>query len=80
MSAVAKLAPTPSAFPFKIKTVFLHQAITWPGITGGQTTINDTKIPGIEMTLMPQGLLLRAKGLITLIPQTNIINYLLTEV
>lgn len=50
-----------SPYIINIKSAFLNQAITWPGVCGAEKTLNDTKIKGIKMQLMPVGLLCTAK-------------------
>ena len=62
-----------------IKLAFLHQALTWPGVTGSEKTISDAKIKGIKMSITPQGLLLEVKGKKCIVPHTNVVNYVLPD-
>lgn len=75
--------------PYKITVAFLHQAITWPGITGGEKTLSEARIPGIKMRMVNiecedgstlKGLLCKAKNRETLIIEANIANLLIERV
>lgn len=64
-------------FPYKITTAYLHQAITCPGLTGGEKTINDTRFKGVSMKIIDEGLMIEGKGKITLVPMANVANLIL---
>jgi hypothetical protein len=64
---------------FKVKIAFAHQAICWPGVCGSEKTLSQLKIPGVEMTLAPLGLILIAKGQRAIVPHQNIANYVLED-
>lgn len=44
-----------------VKDAFLHQALFVPGLPA-EKTLNTTKIPGVEMSLTPSFLMLKARG------------------
>lgn len=60
-----------------VKTAFLHQAITWPGVSGAEKTISATKIKGVEIYWAPQGLVLQCKGQTCIVPHANVANAIL---
>lgn len=60
-----------------VKIAYLHQAITWPGVCGSEKTISDTRIKGVKMFATALGLLLLHKGKKSLVPHTNVVNYVL---
>lgn len=67
-----------------IKAAYLHEPIVWPGITGSEKTLIPSKVPGIIMSLLPQGLLISAKGKKgehknALIPYANVANFVLED-
>lgn len=63
----------------KIKRAFLHQAITWAGV-GTEKTISPERIPGLKLSLTPQGLLLQIPGRDDcLVPHANVANYILEK-
>lgn len=68
----------------KVETAFLHQAVTIPGYSKSEKTLNQTKLPGIEMDYGPQGLSLIAKNKAgktfqAIIPSANVAIALLAE-
>jgi hypothetical protein len=74
-TAPAQTSILQSGYP--VSAAFLHQAICWPGVCGAEKTINKVKVKGVVLTVLPQGLLLEAKGKKCLVPHTNVINYIL---
>ena len=62
--------------PIKVKLAQLHQATGIPGITGSETTWNDTKVRGLKMYLIPQGLRCEVKKdgspYVAIIPLANV--------
>lgn len=63
----------------KVKMAFLHQTITWPGKAGSEKSISATKILGLSMHLLPQGLMLEKGGSRCLVPLANIANMVLED-
>lgn len=74
-------APISSTKANPLKTpvtmAFLHQAITWPGVAGAEKTVH--KIKGVKLFLVPQGLLMEAKGQKCIVPYANVVNAVLSE-
>jgi hypothetical protein len=54
----------------KVINIFLHGALIWSGVSGGDKTINDTKFKGIDMTWKPseQAVRIKIKGREAIIP------------
>lgn len=48
-------------FTYKVNNIFLHGALIWPGVSGGDKTINQAKFNGIEMTWKPSEQVVRIK-------------------
>lgn len=61
----------------KVKNVVFHQALAVPGITA--QTLNQSKAPGVEMNLLPQGLHIEYKKKTFLAPIPNIVYMELEE-
>lgn len=88
MAKTKTIEPQTEMGGFKIRTAFVHQAITVPGHIMGEKTLTHTKIPGIQMTYTPHGLFLKTVGragaskggtAITIIPLSNVINAIVDE-
>lgn len=60
-----------------VKTAFLHQALTWPGVAGAEKTISEAKIKGVKIYWAPQGLILECKGQTCIVPHANVANAIL---
>ncbi len=60
----------------EISLAFLHQALAGPGIPA-EKTLSHAKIPNVQMSWTPIGLLLKAKGKRLGIPQANVANWFL---
>lgn len=61
----------------EVKYAYLHQSITWPGVSGSEKTISDQRIKGVKMYVTTHGLMLLSKGKKCLIPHANVANYVL---
>jgi hypothetical protein len=70
--AVGQAAPKPSGWAFKVKSATLHQAVVLARLISTDKTLNANKVPGLEMTWIPQGLLCRVKGRAAIIPHANV--------
>jgi len=63
-----------------VKAAYLHTALVWPGgALNAQTSLIKEKCPDIKMCLLPDGLLVQAKGKQTLVPYPNVVNCVLEE-
>lgn len=74
--------PAPSKEQSKgtpLKLVFLHSAITWPGISGSETTLSDLKIKGVKMYDYEHWMELELKGQKCRIYHANIKNSVIDE-
>jgi hypothetical protein len=62
---------------------FLHQALTWPGVSDSLKTVSQEKIPTskgeLRMYLTPYGLLLECADKKNLVPFANVANVILAE-
>lgn len=57
----------------KVKMAFMHKAPFIPGLNS-ETHFTQLKMPGIEMRTAEQGLIIKIKGHIALIPWANVSN------
>lgn len=55
-----------------IQMALLHQAVHWPGVCATDKTLSDFKVKGLIMELVPQGLLLKCKDQLAIIPSANV--------
>lgn len=46
----------PKAKRIEIELAFLHQSFIWPGTAGTEKTLSATKVRGLKMYLMPEGM------------------------
>jgi hypothetical protein len=54
-----------------VKTAFLHQAFQCPGLPS-ERSLNQNKLPGVEMKWSSDGLLIKYKGRKVTIPAANV--------
>lgn len=76
------LPATPKSTSFlrmPVKSAFLHQTLTWPGVCGSEKTLTKNKIKDIEMFWCPHGLEIHSKNQICIVPHANVANAILVR-
>lgn len=56
---------------FKVESAVLHQPVNCKFLSSDKT-LSKIKMPGIQMTYTPQGLLIEHKGHVAIIPSANV--------
>lgn len=55
-----------------VSAAFLHQAVSIPGIMNTEKSLNPTRLPGIKMFCMSQGLVIIYKKKCAIVPSANV--------
>lgn len=56
----------------QVKLAYLHNGISIPGVMTTDSTLNDVKYKGLKMQLVDEGLELRIKSVVAVVPLANV--------